>query len=249
MSGYPTPPYQPGGSTPLDTVLHSTMTKSRKKLIMASVKSNALQAWAFATGRVEYEDGGHEITNPLTVGRNPNVASYEYYDALPMAQTSEFETVRYNWSRVGGSVIISDQEQDENRGSAQIFKLLRAKMEVLEESIKEKFSGYLYGAGAGTDPLGLAALIPDAALSALSLIAFACDTIIMPESALLGLPQDSSEPHIDGREAAAWVADNGMQPIASNRVELSTMIFDEDTISSGPIVSCPRWSSTRSSNG
>ena len=161
MSGYGTPPYQPGGSTPLDTVLHSTMTKSRKKLIMASVKSNALQAWAFATGRVEYEDGGHEITNPLTVGRNPNVASYEYYDTLPMAQTNEFETVRYNWSRVGGSVIISDQEQDENRGTAQIFKLLRAKMEVLEESIKEKFSGYLYGAGAGTDPLGLAALIPD----------------------------------------------------------------------------------------
>ena len=48
--------------------------------------------------------------------------------------------MRYNWSRVAGSVIISDQEQDENKGTAQIFKLLRAKMEVLEESIKEKFS-------------------------------------------------------------------------------------------------------------
>ena len=44
-------------STTIDTVLNSTMTKSRKKLIMASVKSNALQAWAFATNRVEYEDG------------------------------------------------------------------------------------------------------------------------------------------------------------------------------------------------
>ena len=80
MPGYATPPYHPGGSTPLEDVLHSTMTKSRKKLIMASLKSNALQAWAFATNRVEYEDGGHEITNPITVGRNPNVTSYEYYD-------------------------------------------------------------------------------------------------------------------------------------------------------------------------
>lgn len=148
-------------STPIDTVLNSTLTRSRKRLIMASIKSNALQAWAFATNRVEYEDGGHEITNPLTVGRNPNVTSYEYYDPLPMAQTDEFDTVSYNWSRVGGSVIISDQEQDENRGEAQIFKLLRAKMEVLEESIKEKFSTYLYGSGTGTDPYGLQLLIPD----------------------------------------------------------------------------------------
>lgn len=145
----------------LDTVLHSTLTRSRKKLMMASIKANAFMAWAFANNRVEFEDGGHEISNPLTLGRNPNVASYEYYDSLPLAQTNEFDTVTYTWARVAGSVIISDQEEDENRGEAQIFKLLKAKMQVLEESLKEKFSTYLYGAGAGTDPNGLAALIPD----------------------------------------------------------------------------------------
>lgn len=145
----------------LDTVLNSTLTRSRKKLIMASLKSNAFMAWAFSTKRVEVEDGGYNITNPLTTGRNPNVTSYNYYDSLPIAQTDEFETVEYRWSRVGGTVIISDQEEDENKGQAQIFKLLKAKMEVLEESIKEKFSTYLYGAGAGKDPYGLTLLIPD----------------------------------------------------------------------------------------
>lgn len=145
----------------LDTVLHATLERSRKKLIMASLKSNAFMAWAFSTRRVEVEDGGYNITNPLTVGRNPNVTSFSYYDSLPVAQTNEFTTVEYRWSRVGGTVIISDQEQDENRGQSQIFKILKAKMEVLEESIKEKFSSYLYGAGAGKDPYGLAALIPD----------------------------------------------------------------------------------------
>lgn len=148
-------------STPIATVLASTLTKSRKKLIMASIKSNALMAWAFATNRVEFEDGGHEITNPLTLGRNPNIASYEYYDEQPIAQTNEFDTVTYNWSRVAGSVVISDQEEDENRGTAQIFKLMKAKMEVLEESIKEKFSSYLYATATGTDPHGLGDVIPD----------------------------------------------------------------------------------------
>lgn len=145
----------------IETVLNSVLTRSRKKLIMASIKSNALQAWAFATGRVEFEDGGYNITNPLITGRNPNVTSYEYYDTLPVAQTSEFDTVEYRWSRVAGSVIISDQEEDENQGAASIFKLMKAKLQVLEESIKEKFSEYLYGAGAGTDPNGLTNLIPD----------------------------------------------------------------------------------------
>lgn len=145
----------------LATVLNATLTKSRRKLIMASVRSNALMAWAFANDRVDYEDGGYEISNPLVVGRNPNVASYEYYDQLPVAQTNEFATARYTWSRVAGTVIISDQEEDENRGDAAIFKLMKAKMDVLEESIKEKFSEYLYSAGGGTDPLGLASLIPD----------------------------------------------------------------------------------------
>lgn len=144
----------------LSTVIHSMLDKSRKKLIMASIKSNALMAWAFANDRVEFEDGGANITNPITVGRNPNITSYNYYDDLPMQQTNEFTTIGYGWSRVAGSLIFSDQEADENQGEAVLFKLLTAKMEVLEESIKEKFAEYLYGSGAGTDPLGLAALIP-----------------------------------------------------------------------------------------
>lgn len=145
----------------LQTVLESTLTKSRGKLIMASIKSNAFMAWAFANDRVEFENGGYNITNPLTIGRNPNVTSFQYYDQLPMAQTNEFDTVEYGWSRVAGSVIISDQEEDENTGDTAIFKLMKAKMNVLEESIKEKFSSYLYAAGGGTDPYGLATMIPD----------------------------------------------------------------------------------------
>lgn len=145
----------------LATVLNSSLQRSRKKLIMASIRSNALMAWAFANDRVEYEDGGYQISNPLVVGRNPNVTSMEYYDQLPVNQTNEFDTANYTWSRVVGTVIISDQEEDENRGESMIFKLMKAKLDVLEESIKEKFSEYLYGVGGGADPLGLGALVPD----------------------------------------------------------------------------------------
>jgi hypothetical protein len=145
----------------LNTIIHSMLDKSRKKLIMASIKSHALVAWAFANEQVEIETGGANITNPLIFGRNPNVTSMQYYDTVPMAQTDEFNTAGYGWSRVVGSLIMSDQEADENTGAEQIFKLLTAKLDVLEESIQDKFSSYLFGAGLGTDPNGLANIIPD----------------------------------------------------------------------------------------
>lgn len=143
------------------TVLHGVLTKSRKKIVMASIKSNALQAFVFANDKVEYEDGGYNITNPLVTGRNPNIASYRYYDQLPVAQTNEFDTVEYGYSRVAGTVIVSEQEEDENQGTSVIFKIVAQKMEVLEESIKERFSQYMYAAGGGTDPVGLPSLVPN----------------------------------------------------------------------------------------
>lgn len=147
-------------NAPINTILVANLEKSRAKLAFASLKANVLQAWAFSNKRIEYEDGGHTITNPLITGRNPNVTSYSYYGTLPTAQTDEFSKVSYNWSRVAGTVIISEQEEDENKGRSAVIKLMKSKTEVLEESFKEKNAEYLHGAGAGDDPYGLPAVIP-----------------------------------------------------------------------------------------
>ncbi len=145
----------------LRSVLNSTLTRSRKKLVVAAMQSNALMAWLFASNRVTKEDGGYNITNPILVGRNPTVTSFQYYDELPVQQTDELDMVEYFWSRVAGTVIISNQEVDENKGDSQVVKLFAAKLQALELSFKEKFSSYLYGFGTGNDPMGLGALIAD----------------------------------------------------------------------------------------
>lgn len=137
------------------------LERSRKKLILASQLSGAVSIYLHAKNRVELEDGGPEIGNPLLTGRNPNVTSTQYYDNLPIAQTDEFTTITYNMSRVVGSLIISDQEEDENKGAAAIFKILKGKITALEESIQEKFAAYHVATGTGNDPNGLGNLIPD----------------------------------------------------------------------------------------
>lgn len=145
----------------LASVLATTLERSRKKLVVAAMQSNALMAWMFASNRIEKEASGYNITNPLLVGRNPNVSTYSYYDSLPVAQTDEFSKVEYRWSRMAGTVIISNQEEDENKGELATTKLLSGKLEALELSIKEMFSSWLYGLGVGNDPNGLAILVPD----------------------------------------------------------------------------------------
>src|SRR5258705_12107697 len=97
----------------LDTVVNAMLTRSRAKLIMASAISGTVSAYLHAKKRVVVEDGGPQITNPIIVGLNPNVQSMQYYDNVSIDQTNEFNTVEYNMSRVVGSLIISDQEEDE----------------------------------------------------------------------------------------------------------------------------------------
>ncbi len=144
----------------LDTVVHSMLTRSRAKLIMASAISGTVSSYLHAKKRIVVEDGGPSITNPLITGLNPNVQSMSYYDTVSVDQTNEFDTVEYSMSRVVGSLIISDQEEDENQGRAQIFKILTGKIKALDESISRQFSTYHTGVGTGSDPNGLGNVIP-----------------------------------------------------------------------------------------
>ncbi|HEY6019730.1 MAG TPA: phage major capsid protein, partial [Candidatus Paceibacterota bacterium] len=144
----------------LDTVVNAMLTRSRAKLIMASAISGTVSAYLHAKKRVVVEDGGPSITNPLITGLNPNVQSMQYYDTVSVDQTNEFSTVSYNMSRVVGSLIISDQEEDENQGRAAIFKILTGKIKALDESISRQFATYHTSVGTGSDPNGLGNLIP-----------------------------------------------------------------------------------------
>lgn len=144
----------------LETVVHAMLDRSRAKLIMASAISGTVSAYLHAKKRVVVEDGGPDISNPLIVGLNPNVQSMQYYDTVSVDQTNEFTTVNYSMSRVVGSLIISDQEEDENQGRAKIFKILTGKIKALDESISRQFSTYHTSVGTGSDPNGLGNLIP-----------------------------------------------------------------------------------------
>lgn len=143
-----------------DTIAHAMANRSRKKLILAATLCGGIYTYLSAKGRIEMEDGGPEIENPLITGSNPNVTTATYYDTVPVDETSEFNTVLYNMTRLVATMIMSEQEIDENKGDAVIIDIMKGKMKALEHAIAKKQRTYAANLNSGADPLGLPNLIP-----------------------------------------------------------------------------------------
>jgi hypothetical protein len=136
-------------------------TRSRKNMIMAAVLPGGIFSYLAAKGKTKMEDGGPVIENPLLVGQNPNVTTATYYDTVPVDQTDELTTVHYELTRLVGTLIMSEQESDENQGDAVIVKILTAKLKALEYAFKRTQRMYATTLNTGTAPNGLPNLIPD----------------------------------------------------------------------------------------
>ena len=143
-----------------EALTHAMATRSRKKLILAATLAGGIQTYLAAKNRIKMEDGGPLITNPLIVGSNPNVGTARYYDTVPVDETNELTTVLYQMTRLVGTLIMSDQEGDENQGDAVIVKILTAKIEALDHAIKKKQRQFAASLNTGSDPLGLPNLFP-----------------------------------------------------------------------------------------
>jgi len=134
--------------------------RSRKKLILAATLSGGIYTYLAAAGKIEMEDGGPEIENPLITGSNPNVVNATYYDTVPVDETNEFDTVQYFMTRLIGTLIMSDQEGDENQGDAVIIKIIEGKLKALEQAIKKKQRVDAASLTTGASPNGLPNLLP-----------------------------------------------------------------------------------------
>ena len=141
-------------------IVHAMAERSMKKLRIAFVMPGGVYTYLAAAKRVKTEDGGPEISNPIMIGGNPNVGPATYYDRVPVERTSELDTVRYNMTRIVGTYVISEQELDENKGSAVIVSIAAAKMKNLEMSFKNYQRKRAVGANSGKDPYGLGNLLP-----------------------------------------------------------------------------------------
>jgi hypothetical protein len=75
------------------------------------------------------------------------------------------------------------------------------------------------------------ALVPSCALSAMALVACACDAVMMPETAVLGALDDGHHEPVSADEARGWLFRNCVHPDRPRRVEAAGLLF---AASNGP---------------
>lgn len=69
------------------------------------------------------------------------------------------------------------------------------------------------------------ALVPNCALSAMALVACACDAVMMPETAVIGALDDDHHKPVSANEARGWLFRNCVHPDRPKRVEAAGRVF------------------------
>lgn len=149
-----------------DALLTSTLDNYRDKLQDNIFSSNVFLSALKSAGGMETRDGGDKIKVDLMYGKSP-VASYSGYDVLDTTPADGITAGFYDWRQLATPIAISRIEERKNSGSAQLFNLLKAKIQQAEMSIAEEINFQLLGktvsgtafiSGNGTkdlDPLSL----------------------------------------------------------------------------------------------
>ena len=130
-------------STTMDNLATTTLHRTRRQFADAIFKASPFAFYMLARGRVQTENGGQSIREPLIYATNDTVKSYSGYDKLEVHPTEELTQAAYNWKLFAGTISISGEEELKNSGPAAIMNLLKAKIQVANKSMKEKMNVYL----------------------------------------------------------------------------------------------------------
>lgn len=118
-------------------------------------------------GFVVEREGGESIVEPLLVGENSTVGSYNGYDLIPTTPQTGITAAEYDWKQVAGVFSISGREEFQNMGSkTRVISLVESKIEQLETSMRLDVNEQLFGDGtgnAGKDITGLALAVENGA--------------------------------------------------------------------------------------
>jgi len=151
------------GNPSFNAILSTTLQNYQPTLVDNIFKDLVLLNHLNAKGRVQTEEGGTSIVEPLMYAANGTAASYTGYDTIDLTPQDGISAAEYQWKQMAASIAISGIEEAKNRGTEAIIKLLNAKISQAEMSIKSSLNTMLFGANAvATDFNGLGTLIKTA---------------------------------------------------------------------------------------
>jgi len=137
------------GNPDFNALLSTTLQNYQPTLVDNIFKDLVLLNHLNERGRVQVEDGGTSIVEPLMYAVNNTVSSYSGYDAIDLTPQDGISAAEYQYKQMAASIAISGIEEAKNRGTEAIIKLLNAKVQQAELSLKSSLNDQLFGDGTG----------------------------------------------------------------------------------------------------
>lgn len=147
-----------------DEILSTTLANYRKSMTDNVFSRRSLAFFLKDKGRVQMEDGGVKIVEPILLTTASGAGSYRGYDTLSLATSDTGTSAEFNWKQYQAPVAIDGYSELLNAGQSVIIKLLAQKVQQAEDTILENLNLMWFGDGTGNggkDFLGLAALVGD----------------------------------------------------------------------------------------
>ncbi len=143
----------------LDTLYTTTWQLMRESAVDNIFKATPFWFWISAKGRRRTETGGRWIGVPVEYKKNETVASVSKGDTISTEDTDPLTTAAFDWKYVAGTIVRYYQDDQQNRGKAQIQSMAKAKFNNLQNSMIDKLETDLFGSGTGKNINGLTNLV------------------------------------------------------------------------------------------
>ncbi|MDQ3009050.1 MAG: phage major capsid protein, partial [bacterium] len=95
------------------------------------------------------EDGGREIVVPVLTGLSTSVSTYSGTSPVNNPYQEGIDAAQFTWAHYESGVALSKTDELLNSGEFAVKKLLKAKIQQAEQSLKERLNDDIFN-GAGT---------------------------------------------------------------------------------------------------
>lgn len=146
----------------LDNLYTSTWQKMQSTVRDQIFDSMPFYFWLKDKGKLEPVEGGRFLTEPLQYAKNDNVQWIGKGGTVPLNDFEFLTIAQYDWKYLTGSIVRFGQDDQQNRGNAQIIPLVTSKLENTRNALSSELEESLAaGAATGSEIDGLQHLVAD----------------------------------------------------------------------------------------
>ena len=133
------------------TIVATSLENYKPKLIDSFSRNDAFFYFINRNERVDYEDGGYAITEPLLYAGNNTIKSYFPGEYLETERPAGFTQVKYGWAFVGGTIVIDGPTEFMNSGKGRLVNLVEGYIEQLKISFSQAMTDMFFADGTGNN--------------------------------------------------------------------------------------------------